>query len=198
MEKAQKLLIDSLEKLIPTKPKITVSKHRLYFEPNHESALKVAEELLHHWRKAAFIITSNKIISGEGETSGRAMVIIPPESANRLAALLLKRLGGEADFSKDSLAMSALTETLNIIANSFVASIANYYHKQVWIGTPDLVDSVTFDTIITMVAERKKEVHVIFENNLNIDNWDIIMYLFIFLSPDIFNKTIKQENRLKK
>lgn len=85
MEKAQKLLIDSLEKLIPTKPKVTVSKHRLYFEPNYESALRVAEELLHHWRQAAFIITSNKIVSGENETSGRAMVIIPPESANRLA-----------------------------------------------------------------------------------------------------------------
>lgn len=88
--------------------------------------------------------------------------------------------------------MSAPTETLNIIANAFVASIANYYHKRVWIGAPDLVDSITFDAIITMVAERKEEVHVIFENNLNIDNRDITMYLFIFLSPDIFKKSTKQ------
>jgi chemotaxis protein CheC len=105
------------------------------------------------------------IMEVRGEVSGNIMLVYPRQSAINVADLLSKRqLGSTTQLS--ILDNSALKESGNIIAGSFLAALSDYLKLNMVESIPDLASDMlkaTVDFVLARFAKREASEAVAFE-----------------------------------
>lgn len=92
------------------------------------------------------------LMSLSGDVGGQIMLIYPQQSAVNVADFLAKRsLGVTREL--DEFDKSALKESGNIIAGSFLAAISNYLNVNMIESTPDLATDMLKATVDTAIAK---------------------------------------------
>jgi chemotaxis protein CheC len=110
-------------------------------------------------------IVTTVILEIQGEVDGNVMLVYPMRSAVNVADLLAKReLGATAQLSE--LDKSAIKESGNIIAGSFLSAISNYLSINMVESIPDIATDMikaTLDFVLARFAENEPSEAVAFE-----------------------------------
>jgi chemotaxis protein CheC len=105
------------------------------------------------------------IMEVRGEVNGNIMLVYPKQSAINVADLLAKRdLGTTTQLAE--LDKSALKESGNIIAGSFLSAISNYLQINMIETIPDIASDMlkaTMDFVLVRFAKNEKSEAVAFE-----------------------------------
>jgi chemotaxis protein CheC len=110
-------------------------------------------------------IVTTVIMEVRGEVNGNIMLVYPQQSAINVADFLSKRkLGATAQLSE--LDKSALKESGNIIAGSFLSAISNYLSINMVETIPDIASDMlkaTVDFVLARFAKQEASEAVAFE-----------------------------------
>lgn len=128
-----------------------------------------------------------------GDVSGSTALVLPQESALKLSDLLLKQPIGTTK-ELDEMSESALKETANIVAGTFLAALSNYVELNMIEGVPSLTTDMvraTVDNILAKFTVRLK-VAVAFQIDFEFGAVGLNGYAFVLFDPDSANKVITQ------
>jgi chemotaxis protein CheC len=110
-------------------------------------------------------IVTTVIMEVSGEVNGNILLIYPQQSAINVADFLAKRPLG-ATTKLDELDKSAIKESGNIIAGSFLSAISNYLSINMVESIPDVATDMlkaTIDFVLTQFAKNEPSETVAFE-----------------------------------
>lgn len=128
-----------------------------------------------------------------GDVSGNIALIFPQESALKLADLLSKSsVGTTKELSE--MDQSALSETGNIVAGTFLGALSNYVELNMVEGVPalatDMVKAIVDDILARFAVKLK--VAVAFQVDFEFGTVGLSGYSFALFDPDSAEKVIKK------
>jgi len=123
-----------------------------------------------------------------GKISGFLIVLFPPNSAKKVADLLLQRIGESQNGDKNEFTemdISAISEVGNIITSSFIDGWADLLKSEITISTPVTVHdmgSAVIDPIFIEIGQQYDSAFI-FNSLITARNEDIRCELFVI--PDL-------------
>lgn len=128
-----------------------------------------------------------------GDVSGSNALIFPQDSAFKLADLLSKKPIGTTT-KLDEMDKSALKETANIVAGTFLGAISNYVKLNMVEGVPSLATDMVKATIEDILARFtiRLKVAVAFQIDFEFGAVGLNGYSFVLFNPESAEKVITQ------
>lgn len=112
-------------------------------------------------------------------TTGGVILVMNRKDALVLADLLRKKPIGTSNILKD-IDRSAIKETLNILANSFVSAVSEVSHTEITISSPSMITSDKLDHIIDKILDTESV--IIFKTTLNVTQYEMHANLYLILN----------------
>jgi chemotaxis protein CheY-P-specific phosphatase CheC len=183
-QSAASLSADAFEKLISSSLSLRSVEAKYYKHPHVNKAHELAKDLLAHYQLHDFIIKVEFVV-GTTQKLGKVIAYCPLDQAKELVDLLLKRpIGTTKDLDGDK-ERSALKETLNIVGNSFLTSIANINNDTFQSKPPVLIGSSGIDLVINDLLNSTEESdYIYFKNVLQVTKLAIQMSIFIAIPSE--------------
>jgi len=145
-------------------------------------------------------VVTTVTLSLYGDVSGSTALVIPQDSAFKLADLLSKKPIGTTT-KLDEMDKSALKETANIVAGTFLGAISNYVRLNMIEGVPSLTTDMVEATIEDILARFtvRLKVAVAFQIDFEFGAVGLNGYSFVLFNPESADKVITRlKERLAK
>jgi len=145
-------------------------------------------------------VVTTVTLSLYGDVSGSTALVFPQDSALKTADLLNKRPIGTAT-KLDEMDESALKETANIIAGTFLGAVSNYVQLNMIEGVPSLTTDMVKATIEDILARFtvRLRVAVAFQIDFEFGTVGLSGYSFVLFDPESADKVITRlKERLAK
>lgn len=126
-----------------------------------------------------------------GAPGGYVLVLLPPASANRAAAMLLADADEDVATASEELARSAITEFGSMTASGFVDAWANMFEERIDIATPEPVAN-TEAAIVRAVVEAGDDLGIYIASQLHVPEYGFNVSVYFLPDNRTFLKILAQ------
>jgi chemotaxis protein CheC len=126
-----------------------------------------------------------------GAPGGYVLVLLPPASANRAAAMLLADADEDVATASEELARSAITELGSMTSSGFVDAWANMFEERIDIATPEPVANTEAE-IVRATVEAGDDLGIYIASQLHVPEYGFDVSVYFLPDNRTFLKILAQ------